>query len=265
MVNKEYYKLGQKIRNFRIRAGKSQMDLELEIGASAGSLSRIENGEVNPTKETLLKIANELHLNSLDATTLFDLDINEFGRLVKLAQNLNLLDIDKVLQSSVNNITAELNLLGAAVTEIRGRNLYAITITETWYTQLIQKIAEMPVHLMHASLDNDKDNISIRTVNENKTFLFEKMSDVAVPTVSPKIADILAKVINFKSGASIPLREDNKVIGTIMFLSTFSAEDLKTRLPLLELFSDFVSTSIINSKKYSKLQDEVKRLKHISK
>lgn len=54
--------LGQKIRYFRKRAGLSQMELELEIGASNGSLSRIESGETNPMKETLEKISRTLGL-----------------------------------------------------------------------------------------------------------------------------------------------------------------------------------------------------------
>lgn len=55
--------LGTRIRNFRKRAGFSQLALEIEIGSSAGTLSRIENGEVNPTKETLQRISDILELN----------------------------------------------------------------------------------------------------------------------------------------------------------------------------------------------------------
>lgn len=54
--------LGQRIRFFRKRAGISQFDLELAIDASPGMLSRIESGKVNPTKETVQKIGNELNL-----------------------------------------------------------------------------------------------------------------------------------------------------------------------------------------------------------
>jgi transcriptional regulator with XRE-family HTH domain len=40
------------------------LDLESDIGASAGSISRIESGKINPTKETILKISRVLDLNS---------------------------------------------------------------------------------------------------------------------------------------------------------------------------------------------------------
>jgi transcriptional regulator with XRE-family HTH domain len=55
--------LGRRIRNFRKRANLSQLQLETEIGASSGTVSRIENGEVNPTKETVEKIGEVLRLS----------------------------------------------------------------------------------------------------------------------------------------------------------------------------------------------------------
>jgi transcriptional regulator with XRE-family HTH domain len=55
--------LGTKIRNFRKRSGLSQLQLETELGASSGTISRIENGEVNPTKETIGKISKILKLS----------------------------------------------------------------------------------------------------------------------------------------------------------------------------------------------------------
>ncbi len=54
--------LGQRIKYFRKRSGLSQLELEAAIATSAGSLSRIENGDVNPTKETLEKIGQALNL-----------------------------------------------------------------------------------------------------------------------------------------------------------------------------------------------------------
>jgi len=56
--------LGRRIRFFRNRAGISQFDLEIALDASAGMISRIESGKVNPTKETITKIAGELSINS---------------------------------------------------------------------------------------------------------------------------------------------------------------------------------------------------------
>lgn len=55
--------IGQKVKKFRLRAGMSQLDLELSINSSPGSISRVEGDKVNPTKETILAVAEVLKLN----------------------------------------------------------------------------------------------------------------------------------------------------------------------------------------------------------
>lgn len=54
--------IGEKVRYFRTRSGLSQLELELLIQMSHGSLSRIENNRVNPHKETVSKIIKALRL-----------------------------------------------------------------------------------------------------------------------------------------------------------------------------------------------------------
>lgn len=65
--------LGEKIRNFRKRAGMSQLDLEAAIQTSPGVISRIEAGKVNPTKETLLQIAGILELDKQEVSDLLEI------------------------------------------------------------------------------------------------------------------------------------------------------------------------------------------------
>lgn len=69
------YTLGSKIRAFRMKSGKSQFRVEIEIGLSAGVLSRIENDITNPDKETILKIAYALNLNGVETASLFGIEI----------------------------------------------------------------------------------------------------------------------------------------------------------------------------------------------
>ena len=54
--------LALRLKYFRKRTQLSQMELELEINAAFGSISRIEAGKVNPTKETILRISKVLKL-----------------------------------------------------------------------------------------------------------------------------------------------------------------------------------------------------------
>lgn len=71
--------IGQGVKVFRTSKGVSQVDLEVMINASSGSISRIESGATIPTIKTLYKIAKALSLSPteksylLEAVT-FDLD-----------------------------------------------------------------------------------------------------------------------------------------------------------------------------------------------
>lgn len=69
--------LGQRIKYFRKRSKLSQMELELRINAAFGSVSRMENGITNPTKETLFSIAEALELSAVETATLFGINISE--------------------------------------------------------------------------------------------------------------------------------------------------------------------------------------------
>jgi len=67
--------IGEKIKFFRVRAGFSQLDLELALGAAQGSISRIESGRVNPTKETISHIAGILKISDQERIYLLDLEL----------------------------------------------------------------------------------------------------------------------------------------------------------------------------------------------
>ena len=87
-----FIKIGNKLREYRIRANVSQLQLELSIGASTGSISRIENGLVNPSKETLLKIAEVLNLNFLEKAELLGIQITTED-LVLIVSNVEKLQL----------------------------------------------------------------------------------------------------------------------------------------------------------------------------
>ena len=65
--------LGRKIYVLREERKLSQSKLEVEAGLSFGTISRIENGVINPTKETIIKIAQNMNLNE-----------SEFGYLLNI-------------------------------------------------------------------------------------------------------------------------------------------------------------------------------------
>lgn len=58
--------IGRRLKYFRQRAKLSQMELELKMDAAFGTVSRIESGRVNPSKESIYKITNILNLNNFE-------------------------------------------------------------------------------------------------------------------------------------------------------------------------------------------------------
>jgi len=81
--------LGRKIYVLREDRSLSQTKLEVEAGLSFGTLSRIENGNINPTKETIIKIAQVLDLHDDEFNYLISLqksspDVDEIERVVGL-------------------------------------------------------------------------------------------------------------------------------------------------------------------------------------
>lgn len=67
--------LGEKVKFYRKQAGITQLELELRINAAFGSISRIENGLTNPTKETLFAIAKALGLGPFETADLFGINL----------------------------------------------------------------------------------------------------------------------------------------------------------------------------------------------
>ncbi|MEO6729410.1 MAG: helix-turn-helix domain-containing protein [Candidatus Dojkabacteria bacterium] len=263
MLNPEYYKLGQKIRNFRKRANKSQMDLELEIGASPGSLSRIENGEVNPTKETLVKIIEVLKLQNIEAATLFNLDLKELPNVVRLARKVSSnLDLDKLLQDAVNDIAFELNLLGVVICLKHGNFLYAKTFTQSWYTRLVLNIIQTDFNKLYLDITTPQaqSNKFLEVISTGKPLISERLSDFSSPPLPKALADLSQKVSGHVCAIGLPLIADKQVVGVIMFTKGY-VDDFKNELPILEAFSEHVATAVVNAQKYEKLIMKLEKIK----
>jgi len=64
---------GFRIRYLRESKRSSQFQLEVDAKLAPGMLSRIENNKVNPTKETLWRLAKALHLSLTECIYLFGL------------------------------------------------------------------------------------------------------------------------------------------------------------------------------------------------
>jgi transcriptional regulator with XRE-family HTH domain len=64
----------KRLRKLRLRKRWSQLKLETMVGMSPGTVSRIENKKTNPSKETLLRVAQVMELSLQECIYLFGID-----------------------------------------------------------------------------------------------------------------------------------------------------------------------------------------------
>ncbi|MEO6729409.1 MAG: helix-turn-helix domain-containing protein [Candidatus Dojkabacteria bacterium] len=246
MINKEQYALGQKIRNFRKRANKSQMELELEIDASPGSLSRIENGEVNPTKETLMKLIDVLNLNSIEASIIFGIETTNISNILSISKDLyDSKNIDEILQKSVDGITYELNLLAGFITLVKEDRLFAQTTTRNLITEVALKVIGVPLSTLSIDMNNN-DNLMVRCVNTKQIVINSDHTKFLVPAISKVIANITVKLTGAKSGIALPIILDNNAIGAIYFGKNY-IDNFEREIPILKAFTEYIASAIKNT------------------
>jgi transcriptional regulator with XRE-family HTH domain len=248
--------IGQKIKYFRERAGMSQLDLEVAIDASTGSISRMETGKVNPTKETLISIVDVLDIKGHEAASLFNLDIQEFIKIMNLSKSINKLSLDEVLQRSVNEVVYELGMLGAFLVLIDGDRVYSKTVTQTWFTKLALEIINAPFNSLNISLTKDKDNLMVRSIVEQKVFITNRLADCSTPFVPTAISDLLQRVTTLKSGIIFPIIYEEKSIGAIFFGKDHIDEFIHER-PVLAAFCEHIALAIANAEKYQILEQKL--------
>lgn len=71
--------IGEKLKFYRTRIHNSQLDLEVAAGLSVGTVSRIENGHIEPKLETVMKIAEALALTNKETAFLLGINLYETG------------------------------------------------------------------------------------------------------------------------------------------------------------------------------------------
>ncbi len=66
---KDVLAFGRRLKALRVEAGLTQLDLELQSGISRTEISKIENGQINISFMTIVKLADAL---DLEIVTFFD-------------------------------------------------------------------------------------------------------------------------------------------------------------------------------------------------
>ena len=262
-MNKNYYELGQKIRNFRKRANKSQMDLELEIGAAPGSLSRIENGEVNPTKETLMKIGDALQLNTTEIANLQNIEVLSPEEVMKAINTFTRsLDIDEIIRSAVDILFRLYPNYNGSVVFLQDEDneniLRPKAVSQMPGIQKVYQLIGGGVDMYPLVLNDEKSKESnvVRTFKTGEYIIDnEKLSNFSRGAINDNIADAVGIILGFKTGITMPLDYGAKRIGVMMYTKDidegFSAYEQK----ILKLLTDQIAIAVSNARLFKELKE----------
>lgn len=211
--------LGQKIEYYRKRAKMSQLDLEIAIGAGQGSISRIENDQVNPTKETLRKLIEILNLDKVEAGNLYGIEVTrDYKPLLNSSFELfKSMKLEDVLQATVDNIVRELGLFSCFITLLDGDKLYAQTSTNNWTTKLTTKILGRDIKGLNVDITKDFENLMVKAVIHNKSFESSDLHKFLYPAVDLKVAKLIEKLVGPTFCIALPISYNNMLLGAIMF------------------------------------------------
>lgn len=253
--------LGQKIKNFRKQAGLSQLELENKISASPGSISRIEAGKVNPTKETILRIIGVLDLSLINIIYLLDIKNEDITNYVNISKKINILDLDELLQNTVNELSTKLKIPGISVSIVKGDRIWGKTFAVNKSVNILNKIFPIPFNKMNISLIDHADNYLCKSANENKILYFEDFTLVTKHIFSDIISKAISKILCFRSGITVPLNIGKDKIGTMLFGKTY-LDDFQKELPIIKAFTEQIAYAISNATKYYELQMQLEEFKN---
>ena len=236
--------LGQKIRMYRERAELSQMELELEIGASPGSLSRIENGQTNPTKETIILLGRALKLDGNEIISLFGIEFDIHNKLadvlLAISDNNN---SDKLLMSFVKEVEEKLGYITVAAFTWKGDRLYARYLNINDINKKALELIGVPFDSLYVSRKKNEDNLILRSAVEQSYFESDNIIDFSRGAINDSIIKIIAKMINFKSGIAYPLSYKDHALGAI-YLGKSNKSDYRDEMKMINTIAMTISRQI---------------------
>lgn len=238
--------IGIKIRNFRQSRGLSQTELEIGIDASSGSISRMESGSTNPTKETIWAIADFLQLE------VRELDYILGKQDIPVTQE----EVLKVKQK-VKDLFSKPGFLGYILDD-RYRMVY---VSDTFYKILNQKpeniegksivdITLDPKYGVRDSLDPEHFEDTVKTVVErfyaDMYFMMDDpyvKEDLTIIKNDPIARKFLPEKFSYKDIRWFHTQEERKAyfkLFGIKFALSYSSYQLygHTRFAMVEYYKD---------------------------
>lgn len=242
---------GQKLKKYRLSKGMSQLELETEIQAAAGCVSRFENNKVNPTKETIWDIAEALDLRAFELADLFSIDLKEIENenAVKnfrkiIISNMTVKPItDKVVNQMarevLNQIESQMGYIGASISLVDEvtQTIKLFCLSDSFVSKISKFIFSQNVYNPVAL--KPLQTKTLEAIAESKTMIGDKLEEFIAPPLSERAAKWLQKILRIRSAVAIPLKNNGQVEAVFNFATRSKAADIsKDELKTLSLFTD---------------------------
>ncbi len=254
--------VGQKIRQFRKRAGISQFELENTIGLSPGHLSRIENGQIEPTKETIIDIAYALRLNTREIASLFGIEIPDYKHLFEeITKILSALNLQEVLYRIVNELVLKMGYIASVIGLVQGDRICFGAITISNISKKILGLLDKPLAHLSLSLTKDSSNLMVKAIKENRVYLTHYTHEYIVPAISKEVADKMQELTGDKSNIIYPLYVEDEPLGAIVYIKKVFS-DFRDERETLEIISKQIAVAIRNAIKFEALAKSLSQLKN---
>lgn len=236
--------IGELIRNYRLEKGLNQIDLEVGIDAAFGSISKIESGKTNPSKETLHKIIEFLDLPPVYALKLFNIDMSFLGAIVDQLKRLkDVKELDEVMSIAMNEVRLQLGLAGGAFYLIDDNQLSLRSLSSTYFMSLVRRIVKNPYGMLKFHLTNHPENILVQAVLGNEIVITNDLYDMVRPQMSKWLSDRAQKITFTKQVIGIPIQKHGKVAGLITY-GSLTGNNFRFEIEPLKAFVEEVGIAI---------------------
>lgn len=183
--------------------------------------------------------------------------VNLINKLfAEITTNLNL---DDVLQQSVDKINTSLNMLVSMIflKDDTGQYVYTKTISESKETKIA--LGLLNLNTMKNSLRNqisNTENLIVDTIVNNRINTSSSLKRFTKNVISDQLVDLVQNTANAGDVISIPLLSQNQVMGALMFIKKDKGIGFDDILPLLLLYASQVAIAINISVLFQKVLDE---------
>lgn len=239
--------IGEKIRNYRTQRQFSQLDLETEAGMANGSVSRIEHGSTNPTKETIADIALALKLNAHEIANLYGIDDYNPAELIKAASKLfKSKDISELAKNIVDDLIFKLGYIASAFFIVKDGYIITKGITKTHISEVtFELLGDIPIENIKWDVNETNPSKLVEVVINKEPLIVPRDSDYLYPALTKEVADLIQEKTGDDKTLLYPVKLNDIVIAILAIASKVHT-DFENDMPIIESVSEQICLAMEN-------------------